>query len=492
MARKPDIRFLDDARAFSAENRDRFAFRLLRWYLRCSETEFDLVLRKLYCIGLQAKAWEDREPAWRTYLGILLLPLYHAATKRLFWRAEPRVDFQVETIDFAYLQLHYAKIVAALEGSRRIIPRHPFLWDGIPVAEPVSATVAPRTLLRMALIAPLALPQVAWLSRRLGWDLLAAYRGTLSTYAVFDGLFRRYPCLDFITYADESNHPARYLPFTQQGGRTFYVIQNGERSWFPACAFCMMDSYLTFGTFYADVVRALGCTAREYHPVGGNDWYYESLAGTFAFGAKRADRWDVVIVDQLHSNNGLPAATNAGLDKTLAHLNRFKRERPAVKIAFQLRDYRHEPQVRRDVLARLGLHFTEPIEILENDGRCEALRNASRAGILVGFQSGLLYEAFMVGAKSFFVNYSGNPAQSICPDDRFHVDDEASSYDLFAERLDALLNLEMNELPGFVTEHQFRLDGRRQERIASVITRKAAEAVQHPVPRDAPVPVAGS
>lgn len=468
---------LDGAELFVAERLHAAPFRFLRAFTRCSEEELRFLVRKIFtestleggaCVESPALAWTKS----------LLHPFYYLLTKKILWRAETPVLFDLETIDRPYFDQWFSKVYAALPAPKRITPRlAPEAFDG-EVAAPIATSIAPRSAL-MLFLAPLFVPALWAMSPRANRPkFLAAFRQALGFYAIFDGHFRRYPCRHFITYADESNYPSRYISFKQSCAGRLVVVQNGERTQHPVHAFGMLDDYLVFGEFCRPLTRELRMKIDRVAPVGAlclNEFF--PLLQELEHEAKAEIRHDILFVDQsLWPENGMDRAIGESLFKVFANLNRLKGDRPELRLAYQLRNYGTRVNEKRRVIETVRKCFPNGIEFLENAQRGDSYRGIFRSRLTMTVHSTLGIEAFFFGRnkKALFVNYSGGPFDLDCPDERFVLADPSADYGRFKTRVDELLRLELAEIPQAFRDRHFAFDGKVQERIADFVNREVS------------------
>lgn len=466
----PRLDFIARARRFASEHKNDSAFRYLKAFLRANEDELARVMAKLYCDSLPESSGEY-ETLPRSALKLLVHPLYYLFTKKLVWRSEPPVAFDLETIDQAYFEKWYRRVYERLPEPKRVTPGRPAALSGVSQAQPVAASITPRSALWLA-AAPLWIAPLWALSRLQGQNLLASYRKALSVYAVFDGHFRRYPCRHFVTYSDELNHPCRHLAFRQNCPGRLVAVQNGERIYHPSFAFGAMDDYLVFGPFMRGLCRDLIISAERVTPVGAlnlDEWHalIEELER-----ASEPPLYDVLLIDQsLWPHNGLDRRTAATFEKVFENLNTLKKRRPELRIACQLRDYGRDVRQKDFVLAAMKRSFTEDIRILENSSRGEAYANIFRSRLIVCFNSTIGYEAFFCGKgkKTLFVNCGGNPFSVLSLDPRFQLYDESADYGRFEKAAISLLELNLDEPPAVARERHLPPDGKVPERIAAFL-----------------------
>jgi hypothetical protein len=68
-----------------------------------------------------------------------------------------------------------------------------------------------------------------------------------------------------------------------------------------------------------------------------------------------------------------------------------------------------------------------------------------------------------------FVNFSGDPLETLCEDPRFQHEDETADYTRFESKLLERLAKGLYEVPEVARERHLALDGRAQERIARIL-----------------------
>jgi hypothetical protein len=117
------------------------------------------------------------------------------------------------------------------------------------------------------------------------------------------------------------------------------------------------------------------------------------------------------------------------------------------------------------VLRRGGGH----VELLENPDGGASYRGLARCRLLMTFESTLGFEALRAGRKALFVNFSGDPAETLCPDPRFQHVDETADYGRFEEAVLRALSEPLDGPPPAALERHPYADGRTQERIAALL-----------------------
>lgn len=467
----PDVSspgFVADAEAFLVKYRSSLIFKALKVYTKCGDYEFDFLIRKIYASSIESSQYVH-ESAWKTLFGVFLLPFQLIFTKRLLWKAQALTRYNVDTPDEAYFRTRYADIYLALNGTKRVTPRYKGVIRGQETTEPASASISPGALL-LFIICPLVAVPLYLFCLVNGINIMRAYRTALSQYAAFDGYFRRYPCERFITYADDANHPSRYIAFRQSGGRVLAAVQNGERGLHPSWAFGMADVYFVFGQYYAGLLKPLGYHVNRAFPVGSLslNMHYARLNAVL-----RRMEYDIVYIDNgtlvPPDYGGLAPDVARSQELALAHFGRFKAAHPGLRVAYQLRPYGGNAAHRAGALAALKRCFTEEIDILENTGAGESYDNIRSARLVICFQSTMGFEAFMLGTKALFVNYSGHANETVCDDPRFQLDGSDASYEAFEAKVEELLALELAGPPEVALRRHAAFDGRVQERIAAAI-----------------------
>ncbi len=467
-AAHPALAFIPKAEAFAAAHRGDAAFRFLKAYLGATEDELELVMKKLYCDALPQVNYQA-EPLWRVALDSLLHPAFYALKKSWGWRREPFVEVQMETIDLAYFKKWFDRTFDGFVASKRVAPRGAL--PGYPTTSPVEGSIAPGVLPWLA-VAPLFIPALWSLSRRYGMNLLKSYRRCLGTYAVYEGHFRRWPCRHFVTYADELNHPCRWLAFKHNAPGKLIVIQNGERGLHPFYAYSAMDVYLTFGDFAKAIAGPLRMRVGRHHAVGAlclNE-QFDRVAALEKAGA--APVWDVLMIDQgVYPHCGLDLKTARSFETMMDNLNEFKKRNPRLRVAYQLRHYPEGSAPGRDTLAILKAHLTDGVEILPNEKNGDSYVSLYKSRVALTFNSTLGYEAFFIrrGLKVLFVNYAGNPYENYSDDERFQLTDEAADYGRYERKLLDLLALDLPDPPAVARERHAYFDGRVQERVAEFV-----------------------
>ncbi|UPT74547.1 MAG: hypothetical protein M0D55_02085 [Elusimicrobiota bacterium] len=467
-ASNPALAFIPKAEAFAAAHRGDAAFRFLRLFLRASEDELDLVMKKLYCDALPQVNYQA-EPLWRVALDSALHPFFYALKKSWLWSPEPAVVVQIETIDLAYFRKWFSRAFEGFSGTKRVSPRGAL--PEYPSTGPVEGSIVPGVLPWLA-VAPLFIPSLWLLSRRHGLNLLKSYRRCLGMYAVYEGHFRRWPCRHFVTYADELNHPSRWLAFKHNCSGSLVVVQNGERGIHPFYAYSAMDVYLTFGDFCATMLAPLRMRVGRLHAVGALclDEQHERVRALERAGEPIA--WDVLMVDQgVWPHCGLDLRTARSFEAMFRNLNELKKRNPALRVAYQLRPYAEGSVQGRDTLALIKTFFTDGVEILPNNGNGDSYVSLYKSRLAITFNSTLGYEAFFIrrGLKALFVNYAGNPYENYSADERFQLTDEAADYGRYERRVLELLDLELAEPPAVARERHAHFDGRAQQRIAEFV-----------------------
>ncbi|MBI5885830.1 MAG: hypothetical protein HZB85_04520 [Deltaproteobacteria bacterium] len=460
--------FIADAEAFAAKHRTRSIFKALKFYTRCNDYEFDFLIRKIYASSIESSQYVH-ESALKTLFGVLLLPFHLIATKRLLWKARALTMYNVDTPDEAYFRTRYADIYSALKGTKRVTPRYSGGICGHDTTEPASVSISPRALL-LFLVCPLVAIPLYFFCLASGLNIMRSYRNALGLYATYDGYFRRYPCERFITYAEDTNHPSRYIAFRQNGGRSLIAVQNGERGAHPSWSFGMVDVYFVFGAYYTGLLKEAGYHAGSVFPVGSLslNMHYARLNA-----ALRRIEYDIVYIDNgtlvPPDYGGLAPDVARSEELALAHLGRFKAAHPGLRVAYQLRPYGGNAAHRAGALAALRRCFTGEIDILENTGGGESYDNIRAARLVINFQSTMGFEAFMLGTKALFVNYSGHANETLCDDPRFQLDGSDKSYKAFEAKVEELLGLELAGPPEVALRRHAAFDGRVQERIAAAI-----------------------
>lgn len=464
-------RFVAEAEAFAARWGADPLFHLLGWVLRCPADELPLVVKKVHSMSVPENTHEPREPRARAYAALLGLPLALALRRRLLWSPAPRADWDVEVIDPPYYRRWFAELFAALPGRKALTPRAPGDFDGAATTAPILGSACAGDLARLALAAPAAALLALRLARRSGLDVAQAWRKAASIYVSHRGHFRRFPSRVFVTYADELNHPARWLAFRQCGGETLAAVQNGERTLHPSFAFGRVDRYFVFGPRYADILRALGARA-SFEPVGAlclNE-FHDALAPRARVPAR--PEWDVLYFDQGFSHNGLPAATNASLVRIAQNLGRLQ-EQSGLRVAYQLRPYSAHEAARREVTLETVRRHLPRAAVLESRERGDSYRHALKAELLLTFQSTIGFEMMRLGKKVLFVNYSGDPTETVCRDERFQLDDPEADFGRFEAKLRGLLALRLDGPPSEALERHAFFDGAVQRRVAEALRRDA-------------------
>lgn len=461
-------RFVADAEAFAARWGADPLFGLLGWVLRCSGEDLALVVKKVHSMSVPGNTHEPRETLPRAYAALLLLPAALAARRALLWRPAAPRDWDLETISPSYFRTWFSELYDALPGAKCVTPRAPANFGGVETTAPILASACAGDLLRLAVAAPAAAFLALRLARRSGVDVAQAWRKAASIYVSHRGHFRRFPSRVFITYADELNHPARWLAFRQTGGETLAVVQNGERTLHPSFAFGRADRYFVFGPRYAEILRLLGVRG-SLEPVGAlclNEFHAE-----LSTASPRTPDWDVLYFDQGFSHNGLPDATNASLARIAENLGRLQ-EKTGLRVAYQLRPYSSHESARRAVTLETVARYLPRAAVLENRVRGDSYRHALKADLLLTFQSTIGFEMMRLGKKVLFVNYSGDPTETVCRDGRFQLEDAAADFTRFEEKVRALLALHLDGPPAEALDRHAFFDGAVQRRVADALRRR--------------------
>ena len=462
-ARRAD--FVPEARAFASLRRGDPSFRLLRRLLRADEEEIDLVIAKIWCDS-HPRAYGPRESLPLAVVKSLLQPFFYLLKRRLARPGPVRADYDIETVDAAYFARWQSRLHALLPGIKRLTPMTRPLGRQ-DSADPILALITPRTLAWMFL-APLAVPFLLRLSILHGRNLLAPYRLAAGLFAGFEGHFIRWPAGTYLACTDDHNHPCRWLAAKRAGVR-LAVLQNGERTIHPIYAFGAMDLYLSFGERARRLAPALGMRVERVEPVGAI-YLNGRLEEVGDLGGATKDI-DCLFVDQLvWPYNDFDPETGREFENCFRALNELKKRRPDLRVAFQSRHYA-DPALRELVLSRVRSHFTQPIDILSNDGTGESYRNAARAKVVVTFQSTFGYEAFFAGrgTRALYYNPTHNPYEIYCEDPRFQLVNADGDPGPFVRRIEELLELELAEPPPCARESHAFVDGRVAERIAAAL-----------------------
>lgn len=461
--------FLEEARAFARQAETTLAGRFLGLFTRCSGDDLRRLLAKVHCEAHPLNYGVPESPD-RSLLKAFAHPWHYLLTRSWLWSPEPPVLFDFHTVDRALLDRRYGRIWERLPGPKRLSADRPESFAGTPgVADAPGTSVAPRCL-ALLFLWPLLAPSLWLLSRREGRNLLAAYRSALGLYAAFDAHFRRRPCRHFVTYSDESNHPARWLAFRQNCAGRLVVIQNGERTHHPAYAFGALDVHMAFGPYLARVWRELDVLFERVEAVGSLN-LDERKALVDAEGTPPKE-WDVLFVDQgVWPQNQLDEPGGRSLETLMRLLAGLKAERPDLRLAYQLRDYTGRGEARRATEAALARSLGPGVAVLANSGAGESYRNALRARIVMTYESTFGAEAFHLGpgGRGLFVNVAGNPYEVYCDDPRFQHYDPAADPAAFREKVLELLAAELPEVPPAARERVCVFDGRTQERIAALL-----------------------
>lgn len=466
----PEPPFIAAAEAFIAAERGALGSRLLRWYFGCPQEELDQALGKIYCESLPENTYRLPEPALKSALGLALYPAFILARRRWLWRAEPVADWNFETIDPPYFLRWFSEAFAALPGRKRLTPRAPFDLPGHEVTLPHWESVRLRDAAALLMLAAPVTAAFAAMGRRHGLNLLRAVRNTVSLYTVFRGYFARYPCRNFFTYDDESNPPARYLAFRRACPGVFAVVQNGERNLHPHIAYGRMDRYLLFGPAYEAILRAIKTRSERFVPVGALSLNERRALADSERGAPVL--YDVLFVDQgVYPLNGLDERSGRSLETIMERLGELARRHPRLRVAYQMRPYpagreAYVALIQDTVRRRAG----PEVAILPNADGAASYRNALKSELVMTFESTLGFEAMMLGRKALFVNFSGDPTESLCPDPAYQHDDPAADFGRFEAKVLGLLAAPPAGVPEAARRRHWAFDGRVQERIAAALT----------------------
>ncbi len=477
--------FIAEAESFAQRHGAHPAFRILRSTLRCRKDELAQLAKFIYCACLPSNTISITENHLRTAFGLSALPLYYLASKSWRWTPEQRVDYILETIDPPYFNAWFATIYERLRGSKRLSARIRGSFSRPDAIPPFLDSVVAADLLRLLLLMPLLLPSLLDLCARTGLALFKPFRQAIAVYLTYRGFFHRYPCRNYVTFDDMPNHPARYIAFRQSCPGTLTVIQNGERSLLPQLAFGMVDHYLLFGRQHIEIMSSLRTHARRLEPVGAlclnarHALFLETNAG-----GPPPIHHDILFIDQGISRfNGTPAYFGEALERILANLHRYKKDHPGCRIAYQLRFYAPEDRPHRTaVLDMVNRNFPGTFLILGNESRGESYRNILHADLAVTFESTLGFEALRMGRKVLFVNYSGNPGETVCDDRRFQISDPTADYARFAQKVEELRNTRLEDIPEVALHRHHSFDGQVQERVADFINARTGKE-----PSDVPV-----
>ena len=471
-----DSDFITSAEAYAARHRGALVFQLLGWLMRCHGDELDWTIKKIYVSSIPEETYAIPESLWKTTLGLAAFPFHLLWRKQWLWSPGPLVDHNFEVVDADYFNRFFRRAYAELKGTKRVTPRalpFPAEYD---ITAPALASVWIVDVARFMLVLPVLLPALLLFWLRTGLEILKAYRNAVSIYMAFNAYFRRYPCRNFVTFDDESNPPSRQIAFRQNGSGRMTVIQNGERIRHPHLAYGLMDSYQVFGSAYERILGEIKVKAGRFQPVGAPCLNERFELVQQARAQNKGVLYDVLFIDQgIHPYNGLDQRSDRGLWKILELLARFKKENPEFRAAYQLRYYSPAAAAAKSaVLGALKALFGEGLLLLENEGRGESYINSLRSELVITFESTLGFEAMMLGRKAFFVNFSGDPAETLCADPRFQLEDASADYARFAARLKELLALELTEIPEVARERHLAFDGRVQERIAASLNEEAS------------------
>lgn len=471
MNRPPSV---ESAETFCGRRRGALAFRLLGLFTGARGEDLDWLIKKVYTQSLPENTYDIPESVWKTRFGLLAMPLA-LLRKNWRWSPEERADFQLETIDPPYFKRWFEEFYRRLPGSKRLVPRAPADFAGLRVTEPVGRSVRAADALTLALLSPFMALSVGLLRLTDGADLRKSLRQALSIFVAYRAHAQRYPCRVFVTYADELNHPARALGLRAGCGARLFVVQNGERIAHPYFAYGMMDRYFVFGRAYAEILASMRVRAGAFTPIGA--LCLNERHGLIEKARRDAGplRWDVLFVDQsLWPHNGLNERSGRSLETIMARLNEYKRRHPNRRIAYQLRPYsKGEAHVKALVIETVQRLMSEPVDLLDNLGQGESYRNILVTDVTLTFESTLGFEALMMGRKAMFVNFSGDPPESLCPDPRFQHEDPAADYAAFEAKLESILAMRLDDIPQVAHDRHFAFDGRVQERLAGLVEEAA-------------------
>ncbi len=466
---EPD--FIAQAGQFAVQCRSSWLYSVLGRYLRCDDREIlDHVFKRIYTQSAPENTYISPIHPVAAYVRLLAMPVYFLLRRKIVWRRGAAVDFTLETIDPPYFQRWFSTIYERVRGVKQITPFSGGAFETDHITDPLDSFAYYRDLLWLFVVCPLSLIPLYRLSRRTGLSLTAAYVNTLNVYRKFDGYFKRYPCRIFLTYSDDFNHPCRYLAFHQNSEGELIVVQNGERIYHPQYAFGMVDRYLVFGRAYAQILEKLKVRANEFRPVGAlclNEQFTRVLDAS----RNGVGEWyNILFIDQsFYPFNGLSKKSSDSIETILRNIRKFHDCHSGIRIAYQLRSYASDLRQKAEVVRRVRDLFSGNITILENEGKGETYVNALRSELVITFESTFGFEAMRMGRKVLFVNYSGDRAETLCPDVRFQIEDEGGDYALFEKRIEELAAMNLDEIPEVALERHFAFDGRVQERIADVL-----------------------
>ena len=462
--------FVDEAERFARLHRSRLIFRFLKYFLQCNESELDFVIKKIYTRSIQQNTYLLKVPPARACLELMFLPFYCLATKSFIWRREKVVDYNVETIDKGYFKRWFAELYDNLEGSKRLTPRGQESFARGEVTENIDSSVRGRDLIGLFIVAPVLIIPLVVFAERYNVPILAAFTRSLYHFVKFNGYFARYPCRNFVTYSDETNHPCRYIAFRHHCRGQLVVVQNGERSCHPQLAYGMVDVYFVFGSAYADILRDIKVSVKSFHPVGA--LCLNEHVKAIAEGIEQAKELehDIMFIDQsVRPYNGFSEKSADSIDAILRNLKRYKEMNPSTRLAYQLRNYCSDLTQKEIVVQHVRDLFQGGITILDNVGNGETYRNIFLANLVVTFESTVGFEAMRLGRKVLFVNYSGDPSETLCPDERFQLVDDSADYERFELRVQTLLSLGSDGIPQVALDRHFAFDGRVQQRVAQIL-----------------------
>ena len=466
--------FVDAAEQYRLRWEDHAAFRLLRLYLGCDGEELTQVIRKVYAGSIPEETYRLPEGGLRTALGLALFPLRALWAKSWLWRRGETADWQLAAVDDEYFSAYYATIYEALPARKRLSPRESGTFGGAELTASPYDSVRLRDVLLLFVLAPLMTLALEALRRSSGLDVRQAYRHAVTTFTVFSGYFGRYPCRRFITFDDESNPPARALALRRRGGEEFIVVQNGERNAHPHIAFGLMDRYMVFGPAYERILREIGVQAGRFDSVGALilDRRVKLLHEELARAGEPLH--DVVFVDQgVYPHNGLCERSGRSLETIVERLGELQARRPELRIAYQLRHYPERlAWLEKLVRGMVESRGAGRVAILPNPDGVASYRSLARCRLMITFESTMGFEALRVGRKALFVNFSGDPTETLCPDPRFQLEDPAADYGRFEAAVMRLLDTPLTEVPAAVLERHPFADGKTQERIVALLLAK--------------------
>jgi len=150
----PKLDFIEDAARFAARHRADAAFRFLRFFTGCTDEELTHLMGRIYCESLP-EVYGEFEGLGISCVKSALQPLKLLLSKKIFWRAQEPVLYDMELIGREHLARRFSRIYASLPRPKRITPSSsPCAFPDSPPTDPLPSAVTPRTL-AWSLVAPL-------------------------------------------------------------------------------------------------------------------------------------------------------------------------------------------------------------------------------------------------------------------------------------------------------------------------------------------------